>query len=173
MINQILKYGACLLACLFFIPISSAKIIKDEKYITGQTEFSFEEACKYLTKRKSPLIDFSSISSLNCMGKKVEVAKFCDYKEAANQYFIRGIVNKTKKRVICLSSKRVIIKYSCEGKKDRFCEDAEIGCFLIKEKLARRLKISHQSLTDSVTPSENKVLNCYFDIGTNSLEMNI
>jgi hypothetical protein len=101
------------------------------------------------------------------MGKKVEISKFCDHKEAANPYFIRGTVDKVKKKVICLSSKRVILKYECEGKKDRFCVDAEIGCFLLKEKLARRLKISHQSL------SNKKILNCYFDIGTNSLDMNI
>ena len=162
-----LKYGACLLACLFFVQNSFAKILKDEKYITGQTEFSFQEVCKFLTKRESPIIEFSNISALNCMGEKKEISKFCDHKEAANPYFIRGIVDKKKRKVVCLSSKRVIIKYGCEGKADQYCKDAEIGCFLLKEKLAKRLKISHQSVTDK------KVLNCYFDIGTNSLDMNI
>lgn len=171
--NLVIKYGACLLTCLFFVQFANGKILKDDKYITGKSQFSFEEACKYLTKRNSPLIEVSSISVLSCMGAKKEIGKFCDHKEAANPYYIRGILDKKNKKVICLSSKRVIIKYGCEGKKDRFCKDAEIGCFLLKEKLARRLKISHQSLTEIDSSSQKKALNCYFDIGTNSLDMNI
>jgi hypothetical protein len=172
-INKSISYRACLLTCLFFVQPATAKILKDDKYITGQSEFSFSEACKYLTKRDSPLIEVANISTLNCMGKKTEIGRFCDHKEAANPYYIRGIVDTKNQKVICLSSKRVIIKYECEGVEDQFCKDAEIGCFLLKEKLARRLKISHQSITNIDSPSKKKALNCYFDIGKNSLDMNL
>jgi len=138
-----------------------AEIIKDDKYITGQSEFSFKEACKFLTQKESPLIDYVSVSTLNCMGKKLKVAPFCDDKEAANPYYIRAVVDQKSKKVKCLSSKKVILKYKCEGEKDKFCKDPEIGCFLFKEQLAKRLKVAYQSL------GEEGILNCYFDVRVN------
>lgn len=91
------------------------------------------------------------------MGEKKKVSAFCDEKEAANPYYIRGRVNQEKKQVECLSSKRVIFKYECQSKDDRYCKDVEIGCFLFKEQLAKRLKIIHQSLSENI-------LSCYFGL---------
>lgn len=162
------KIGACLMTCLFFAQLSHGEIIKDDKTVTARSKFSFEEACEYLTKRKSPLIDYKSITSLSCMGEVKDVAPFCDYKEAANPYFIRAIVLKDKKQVECLSAKKVILKYKCEGAKDKLCLDSEIGCFLLREKLAKRLKTVHESLTDNKT-----ILNCYYEIGFNSMELGL
>lgn len=159
---------ACLTACLFFAQFSQAEIIKDDKTVTGRSTFSWTSACEYLTKRKSPLIDYKSITSLSCMGDIKEVVDFCDYKEAANPYFIRAIVLKDKKQVECLSAKKVILKYKCEGAKDKYCLDSEIGCFMLKEKLAKRLKTVHDSLTDN-----KKILNCYYEIGSNFMELGL
>ena len=75
-----------------------------------------------------------------------------------------GLIVKNNK-VFCQSAKRVVVKYECEGNKDKYCNDVEVGCFLIKEKLAMRLKIAHQSLL------QNKVLNCHFDIHSSKLEL--
>jgi len=152
------------LGCFFFATNLFAQIIKDEKYITGTSEYSFEDVCKFLTNRESPLIDYKSVTSLNCMGKSLKVAPFCEEKEAANPYYIRAVVDKESKKVQCLSSKRVIIKYQCKSKEDTYCKDVEVGCFLFKEQLAKRLKIVHQSLTDQ------NILNCYFDV---RVDMNI
>ncbi|MFT6632428.1 MAG: hypothetical protein ACJAS4_002391 [Bacteriovoracaceae bacterium] len=160
-------FKACLWACLFFSQFSNAKLIKDDHYVIDTKEYTWEEVCKVSTKRASPLIEFSTISHLDCMGTKVAVVKFCDEVEASNPYFTRALVSKTKRKVICQSAKRVIVKWECEGKDDRFCKDIEIGCFLFKEKLARRLKLVHKSLT------ENKYLNCYFDTQKNELEFNL
>lgn len=162
--NQV--YGACLMACLFFTQIVSAKIVKDEKTVTGRSTHSFKDVCKFLTKRESPLVEYKSISKLNCMGDIKEVAPFCDYKEAPNPYYIRAIVNKKEKKVECLSAKKVIIKYQCEGKQDKYCIDSEMGCFMLGEKLAKRLKVSHDSKTE-----EDKYLNCYFEIKQSTFEL--
>ena len=97
------------------------------------------------------------MTTLNCMGEKKNISAFCEEKEAANPYYIRAIVNKKTNKVDCLSSKRVLLKYKCETKNDRYCKDKEIGCYLFKEQLAKRLKISHQSLNQNI-------LSCYFDI---------
>lgn len=160
--------GACLMTCLFFAQNISAEVIRYDNSVSGSSEFSWSEACKYLTKRESPIIDFESVSHLNCMGVKKSVIDFCDYKEAANPYFARAIVSKKNKTVICQSSKRVILKWKCEGKTDKYCKDPEIGCFLLKEKMARRLKLAHRSLTD-----KKSYLNCYFDTQKNSLKLNL
>jgi hypothetical protein len=55
----------------------------------------------------------------------------------------------------------VILKYKCKAENDKYCKDIEVGCFLFKEQLAKRLKITHQSKTDDGT------LNCYFDVRVN------
>ncbi len=157
--------GACLMTCFFFIQSTSAKILRDDHTISGKKEYSWSDVCFYLTKRKSPLIEYHSISTLDCMGDKMEISKFCDEKEAANPYYTRAIVKKNKK-VECQSGKRVILKWQCEGKTDKYCQDEEVGCFLFKEKLARRLKIAHQSLS-----SDKKTLSCYFDNQFNSLNL--
>ena len=145
------------MTCLFFSLISHAKILQDDHYTTGSNSYSWSEVCKHITKRESPLIEYDSISSLDCMGKKVEVDSFCNEKEAANPYYTRAVVSKDKK-VKCYSGKRVLLKWQCEGKEDKYCKDEEIGCFLMKEKLAKRLSISHQSLD-----KETQTLKCYFD----------
>lgn len=155
---------ACFLACLFFAQFSFAKIIKDDHYSVGSKKYSWKEVCKKLVHRDSPLIEKVNISTLDCMGTKVSVFKFCDEVEGGNPYLSRAIVGKNV--VICHSAKRVIIKWECEGKKDKYCKDKDIGCFLFKEKLARRLKLAHGSLVD------NKYLNCYYDTQVNTIELN-
>ena len=154
------------MTCLFFGLIAEAKILKDDHYVIGEKKFSWVKVCKKLTKRESPLIESAGIGTLDCMGEKVEVVKFCDEVEQANPYFTRAKVIKSEKVISCLSARRVILKWECEGKKDRYCRDPDIGCFLFKEKLARRLKLVHQSLT------EEKYLNCYFDTQKNEMEFN-
>jgi hypothetical protein len=164
---MIYRIWACLLVCLFFAQASHAKIIKDEHYITSSYKYSWKEACRFLTKRDSPLIAYKSVDSLDCMGKTVKVISFCDDKQVTNPYFTRAIVSNAKKQVICQSAKRVILKWECEGKEDKYCVDPEVGCFLFKERLARRLKLVHHSITDK------KYLNCYFEYQNNKLNLNI
>lgn len=91
------------------------------------------------------------------MGTTVKVVTFCDEVEASNPYFTRAFVSVKTKKVVCQSAKRVILKWQCEGNSDPYCKDIDIGCFLFKEKLARRLKLVHKSL------DSGKYLNCYFD----------
>ena len=151
---------ARLIACLFFAStFSYAKILKDEVSIVDETIYSYDQVCKYLTKRESPLISYSTISKLDCMGKIVEVSKFCDEKTQDDPYYIRAVVSKEKKEVICKSAKRVHIKYECESKNDEICQDKEVGCYLMQEKFAKRLKTDHASLIHRGT---KKVLNCHF-----------
>ncbi len=113
--------------------------------------------------KEYPLIEKKSVYELDCMKKIIDVREFCAKKEADNPYLTRAIVKNNK--VFCQSAKRVVVKYECEGNKDKYCNDVEVGCFLIKEKLAMRLKIAHQSLL------QNKVLNCHFDIHSSKLEL--
>ena len=160
------------MACLFFYGPVFSKIIRDDHYVTGEKSFDWKQVCFKLTKRSSPLIEYKNIRELDCMGKAVKVVRFCDEIEAANPYFTRAIISKSKKQVICQSAKRVVIKYECEGKADRYCKDVDMGCFLFKEMLARRLKLAHQSLTDNQL-KDKKFLNCYFDSQVNAIELNI
>lgn len=167
---MIVSIKAGSLACLFFILSFSSttfgKVITDDHYKIKETIYSWQDVCRKLTKRTSPLIEYKSISQLDCMGDIVDVIKFCDEQEITNPYLTRALVKKDK-TIRCVSGKRVVIKWECEGKEDKYCKDPDIGCFLFKEKLARRLKLIHQSVTDK------KHLNCYFDIKREELNLNI
>ena len=159
---------ACIIACLFLFSIQSfSKIIRDDHYTTGSNKYTWAQVCSKLVKHDSPLIKEAGVSQLNCMGTKVKVKKFCDLVEQANPYYTRAKVDKVSKSVLCMSAKRVVLKWQCEGKEDKYCKDEEVGCFLFKEKLAARLKLAYSSITD------NKYLNCYFDTQQNSLELNL
>jgi hypothetical protein len=156
------------MTCLFFVQNSYSEVIRYDNSVTGSSKFSWEQVCKFLTKRASPLIDFKSVSEISCMGEVKQAIDFCDHIEAKNPYFARAIVSKEDRTVRCQSSKRVILKWKCEGKLDKYCKDPDVGCFLLKEKMARRLKLAHKSLTEN-----GKILNCYFDTQKNSLKLNI
>ncbi len=154
----------CLFFCIFSV---QAKLVKDEHYVTGSNKYNWSDVCREMTKRNSPLIEYATITKLDCMGRKVSATDFCFQKEAANPYFARGYVEKKSRKIVCQSAKRVILKWKCEGKNDKYCQDSEVGCFLFKEKLARRLKLVHNSITDK------KYLNCYFDIHSEEMELNL
>lgn len=158
--DKFFKYRARFITCLFFLVFNvQAKIIKDEVLLTDEKLFSFREVCKKLTKRDSPLITFHSVSKLDCMGKIVDVSKFCDMHTQADPYYIRAVVEKSSKQVNCKSAKRVRIKYQCDSGNDKYCKDKEIGCYLFQEKLAKRLKTAHASI---ITEQGRKILNCHF-----------
>ncbi len=149
-------------ACLFFSFTVNAKVTKDEVYITGENEYTFKEACKLVTKRESPLIEALSVTSLDCMGTAITVSDFCFKKESSNAFYVRAVVDKKNKKVICKSARRVIVKYECDSpSKKKFCDDPQIGCYFLQEKLARRLKVVHSSVLPSSNKS-HKELNCYF-----------
>lgn len=166
---QIMKIVlARFIACLFFIPeIAQAKIIKDEVSLVAEESYSYSQVCDHLTKRPSPLISYVSISKLDCMGQKVEVSKFCDQKTQDDPYYIRAVINKEQKKIICKSAKRVHIKYACESKDDQFCQDKEIGCYLMQEKFAKRLKSAHVSILDG---PKGKILSCHFTPKTSEMD---
>jgi len=149
------------MACFFFLLFPTlifAKILKDEVSLVSELKFSFNQVCKSLTKRESPLIEYKSVSEIDCMGTIVEVRKYCERQLISDPYYIRAVVDKENKNVICKSAKKVILKYQCE-KGTTYCEDSEIGCFRLQEKLATRLKLEHHSITEE---KKNKILNCYF-----------
>lgn len=157
-INNFIMRAWIIIPCLFILNVH-AKIIKDDVLLVDKKVFSFREVCKELTHRESPLISFHSITKLDCMGTVVEVGKFCDQKTQDDPYYIRAVVSKKDKQVFCKSAKRVQLKYLCESSKDRLCEDKEIGCYLLQEKLAKRLKVVHSSL---ISKENKKYLNCHF-----------
>lgn len=158
--KKIPQYRARFITCLFFLSFQvSAKIVKDEVLVIDEKLFTFSEVCKKLTKRESPLITYHSISKLDCMGTIVDVSKFCDLKTQEDPYYIRAVVEKKMKKVNCKSAKRVQIKYLCESKKDKYCKDKEIGCYLFQEKLAKRLKTAHASI---IKEGSKRFLNCHF-----------
>lgn len=116
-----------------------------------------------MVSHESPLIDVVSGTELDCMGKKVEVSRFCEKAMAQDPYYLRAYVDKESKEVVCHSGKKVLFKYQCVKLADRkLCDsDAKVSCEEMKKKLAKSLDIVHASVTKN--EKGIKELNCYFE----------
>lgn len=151
-----------ILLCLFlFSPFSFAKLIKYESKIISENKYSLEEACFFLTKRKSPLIEVVGSQTLDCMGTKKNILSFCSHKEVTNPYYSTGQIKENK--VVCQSSKRVLLKWDCRKDNQKYCKDKELGCYHFQQIFAKRLKLVHSSLDGE--------LSCYFDIKSDFLSI--
>lgn len=160
---MILKYRARFIACLFFVLFNAqAKILKDEVISIGEEEYSFSSVCKKMLKMNAPLIEIKNISNLDCMGKIVPVYKFCDEQLADDPYYIRGYIDKIKRKVVCKKGKKVILKLTCDSPGVN-CKDTELACFNLQQKYAARLKLDHHSKFKN---KKVDVLNCYFSSKT-------
>lgn len=149
---------------LLFLSLSTfAHVIQDDVATTDKVRFDFKTVCSKMVTHESPLIEVVSGTELDCMGKKVSVAAFCDKELAHDPYYLRGYVDSTSKEVVCHSGKKVLFKYQCVKLKDRhLCEASpKNGCAQIKEKLAKRLDLVHASQTKN--EKGLKELNCYFE----------
>lgn len=146
-----------------FILNSWAGVIQDDVTVTDKVSFSFKTVCDRMVTHESPLIDAASGTEIDCMGKKVNVAEFCDKEMAQDPYYLRGYVDSTSKQVVCKSGKKVIFKYMCVKFADRaLCsKEAKSACEEIKLKLARRLDIVHSSFVK--TEKGIKQLNCFYE----------
>lgn len=159
-------FTAKLFISFFFIlpQFSWGRVLVDDISISSKQNYSLKEFCQEMVTHPAPLIEVKSISTIDCMGKKVDVGEFCLKKMATDPYYLRGYAKSTG--VECLSGKKVIFKYECR-KKDRLCQaDAKTTCTELKSKLAYRLDLIHSSL---LVNEKKKQLNCFFE----SLPLNI
>lgn len=148
---------------LLFPFLSFADVLRDDVATTEKLSYSFKEVCQKMVTHESPLIEALSATELDCMGKKVSVASFCEKETAADPYYLRAYVNKTTNQVVCHSGKTVNFKLQCvKFEEHKFCEaKALASCQVLKEKLAKRLDIVHSSITKN--EKGVKELNCYFE----------
>jgi hypothetical protein len=140
-----------------------AHIIQDDVVTTDKVEFSFQKVCQKMVSHESPLIEVSSGTVLDCMGKKVSVGDFCNKELAHDPYYIRAYIDREKEKVVCHSGKKVLFRYLCVKIKDRkLCShDAKVSCSIIQKKLARRLDLVHSSIINN--DKGIKQLSCFFE----------
>jgi hypothetical protein len=141
---------------------SFAGVVMDQISDIKKIQYPFSEVCKKSVTHETPLIEFISPKEIDCMGKKIQVLRFCDKEHAADPYFLRAVADEETKQVSCISGKRLIFKYLCAKKSDSvFCDVASLGCIEIKNQLAKRLYIVRATITKN--SKGQKELNCYFD----------
>jgi hypothetical protein len=155
-----------LLFFLLFPIMSFSHIIMDDVATVEKFNFSFPTVCNKMVSHESPLIEIVSGTALDCMGREVSVAEFCDRELAADPYYIRAYVDKEKKQVVCQTGKKVLFKYLCVKLTDKkFCNnEAQKNCLALKEKLAKRLELIHASQVKN-DKGVNQ-LNCFYEAQT-------
>ncbi|HLT22008.1 MAG TPA: hypothetical protein VKZ84_01125 [Bacteriovoracaceae bacterium] len=138
--------------------VSWGRVLSDDISLTSKETFTLKELCQEMVTHPTPLIEVKSITTVDCMGKKINVADFCQKKMVTDPYYLRGYARND--RVECISGKKVIFKYACR-KKDRLCTGtAEKSCHELKSKLAYRLDIVHSSF---IQKESYKQLNCFYE----------
>lgn len=150
-------------AFLFLPLISFAHIVQDDVAVIEKSRHSYKYVCTKSGYPDSPLIDAVSGTVLDCMGKKIEVADFCDKELAADPYYLRAFIDKDKEEVVCVTGKKVFFKYQCVKLSDqKMCsQDPKKACEFIQKKLARRLDMVHSSFVRN--EKGIKELNCFFE----------
>ena len=155
---------------LLLIPFFAfAHIIQDDVSVTDKFRHSLKQVCTKMGYVDSPLIDIVSGTQIDCMGRKVEVGEFCDKELAADPYYLRAFIDREKNEVVCVTGKKVLLKYLCVKLSDKaMCsQDAKVSCAYIQKKLAKRLNMIHSSFVNN--EKGIKQLNCFFDSDKNSL----
>lgn len=138
--------------------LSWGSVLVDDISLSSQQNYSLKEFCQEMVTHPTPLIEVKSITTVDCMGKKVSVGDFCLIKMAKDPYYIRGYAK--SEGVECLSGKKVIFKYRCR-KKDTHCStDAKTTCSQLRTKLAYRLDLIHSSL---IAKDDYRQLNCFYE----------
>ncbi|MFP5387610.1 MAG: hypothetical protein ACLGHN_16155 [Bacteriovoracia bacterium] len=148
---------------LLFPILSFAHIVQDDVSITEKSRHSFKTVCAKMFSHDSPLIEVASGTVLDCMGKKLEVGKYCEKAMAADPYYLRAYIDQKSKEVVCVSGKKVLFKYQCVKLSDKsLCsQEAKASCKYIQGKLAKRLDLVHFSFVKN--EKGIKELNCFFE----------
>ena len=133
-------------------------VLVDDISITSKEIFTLKEFCQEMVTHPTPLIEVKSITTVDCMGKKVSVSDFCQKKMVTDPYYLRGYA--LKDHVECLSGKKVIFKYGCR-KSDQLCAgEARASCENLRQKIAYRLDLVHSSI---IPKESGKQLNCFYE----------
>ncbi len=150
-------------ALILFPILSFANILQDDVAVTDKIRHSFKAVCTKMVTHEAPLIEIVSGTQLDCMGKKINVADFCDKESVTDPYYLRAYIDAATKEVVCVSGKKVLFKYQCVKLSDKnLCaQDAKVSCAFIQEKLAKRLDMVHSSIVKN--EKGIKQLNCFFE----------
>ncbi len=150
-------------AFLFLPFLSFAHVVSDDVNVTEKSPFSFKTVCRKMVSHEAPLVDYVSGTEIDCMGKKVKAADFCEKELASDPYYLRAYVDPKESQVVCVSGKKVVFKYLCVkfADKELCTPEAKGSCKVIQEKLARRLDLVHSSYTRN--EKGIRQLNCYFE----------
>ncbi len=143
--------------------LAFSHVIQDDVTVSEKNRYSFKTVCSKSGHPDSPLIEVFSGSTLDCMGRKIDAADFCDRERAGDPFYLRAVVNADRQEVICVSGKKVLFRYLCVKLTDRaLCsQTADFACTYIKAKLARRLDLVHGSFLKN--EKGIKQLNCFFE----------
>tara|TARA_R110000868_G_scaffold164359_20_gene396964 strand:+ start:3902 stop:4378 length:477 start_codon:yes stop_codon:yes gene_type:complete len=147
-----------LLLILLFTQSLFAAVLKNEVGGLKRKAFSLKEACEKFGLKDNLLVEAVGSTKLDCMGREVEVAAFCE-KIESNDALLRGFVSKSKSQVYCEYGTSVSLSLSCDKDHYHYCQKAETGCKQLRSIFAKKLDLMHSSLTG--TP---KVLNCHYSI---------
>lgn len=148
---------------LIILPLSSpaqGKILRHEATGLEQKSFSFKDVCRTVGESRTLIIERIGQNGLDCMGKKISATKFCS-SQLKNEPLLRGLVLDYEDRVVCQTGSSVSLSLGCYGKslREKYCEDAKLGCRRLGKIYAFHLESHHSSL---LPDGADHRLNCYY-----------
>ncbi len=151
-----LKINNYLFLCLFFSSSLYSKVISFDVTSPKYKKYSYESTCTIMGQgKKLLLIEAHDLSSIDCMGEVVKVSEFCLQVLTDKDTFLRGLVDKENRQVICHLGEAAKLIVSCQG--NTYCQDKNTGCKKLNSIFAANLDYIHGSIQQ-----DEKILSCYF-----------
>ncbi|MFG1493439.1 hypothetical protein [Halobacteriovorax sp. ZH4_bin.1] len=120
--------------------------------------FSYAKVCEFFGVKDAMLMNKSSSTKIDCMGKEFEIAKFCESKFSKKLNYTKARFDLVDGKVSCHFSDTVILELVCKDKYEKFCKDAKGSCENLKKDFAHSLEVSSAMILEIYPPH----LKCFY-----------
>ncbi|PIP95210.1 MAG: hypothetical protein COW00_13750 [Bdellovibrio sp. CG12_big_fil_rev_8_21_14_0_65_39_13] len=150
-------------SCLRAEVLKHDVIARDEQYI------AFNDVCEFMGHKHNLIIEHDSLTTLDCMGSKVNVFEYCLKKYGKEKKILRGYIQTKLKEVVCESGEQVTLSIGCDKRDQHFCKDPIKGCEELRKIYAYSLTLFHHSF---IPKDVDDGLNCYYSLEKNEAKPN-
>lgn len=148
------------LSSLAFAKIAEVRVL-------GEVEESFElkNVCEEMGLKENLMVDIVNAHEIDCMGRKLRVADFCQkkfpkLKDQTKTFLTKSYVGLATKRVYCQRADSVLLRLECDGEHRSYCEVPKAGCERLRSVFAAQLPLIESTKIGTI-------LKCYYSADEN------
>lgn len=106
--------------------------------------FDLKTICEEMGHKENLLVEAKNSNQIDCMGRVVEIADFCEKKyplekDGQKLFLTKASIGMATKRGYCERGEAVLLRLNCESDHKSFCTSAKSGCEKLGKVFARQL----------------------------------